>query len=488
MDHAAQAREPRLLPETQTAPVMSEAMQLRILTGCHQGAALSIAPGQALRVGSEEDCDVLLSDCGLGPGASLQLLWEAEHWTVQPVGAEMQASPAPRFALGDLAQLGQVVATVCAQHIPWQTVTQTQAQPQPQPVDQALQETDSPETSVPERAGEDAPAVAAVQQPVARLAVVASRKPSTSVLALACALAVVMLGGVWAVWNHAPASAQAEAVPAVPARAAVSPAAQEKAVKEASLAIALVDPALRMQVTPHRAGGVTVSGWVDTVEQFDRLAEALSSLRPLPRLEVRTAAEVLDALTDVGSAQGLKLQFALMGAGKVQARGLVTTPEQQAQILAQLRARAPQGIDIEGGLRVASQQGPAVQRWLAAQGLTATQADWDGEQLVLAVDVNASQRKQLERLLASDQTPLSGVPFLLQTRTVQATAARQRLSADEAGLPFRIRSVVGGIAPYVVLADGIKLQPGGGRSGWRLTAIAPDHLVFDGPKRLEVSR
>lgn len=452
---------------------MPPVMQLRILSGCHEGASLPIAAGEFLRVGADEDCDVLLSDCGLAAGASLLLSWQQGRWQALPAD-EPGAAQAPGFALGEVALLGEVGATICASQLPWTPWTSS-----------LVAEAATPPAS-------DAPADEAPPPEVAAAPLEAptraAARPRLHPLAAVTALVLVILGAGWALWNHAPASAQADAPSEKPASLQLSPAAQDKAVKSASLAIALADPALRMQVEPNAEGGVTVSGWVDNAEQFDRLAQALSSLRPLPRLAVRTAQEVLDALSDIGTAQGLHLQFALMGAGKVQVKGVVLAPAVQQQVLAQLKERAPQGIEIIDGLRVASLQGPAVLRWLGAQGLTATRADWDGEQLVLAVAVRPTQRTQLERLLASAQTPLSDVPFLLQTSMLKEAAAERRPGIAEAGLPFRIRSVVGGEAPYVVLADGVKLQPGGGHAGWRLAAIAPDHLVFDGPKRLEVSR
>ncbi|MFC7206458.1 hypothetical protein ACFQOZ_06285 [Comamonas endophytica] len=194
-------------------------------------------------------------------------------------------------------------------------------------------------------------------------------------------------------WGRLPPPALAESLNEKPAKAALSPQARDDAVKQASLAIALVDPALRMEVTPNAEGGVTVSGWVDGVEQFDRLAQGLSGLRPLPRLAVHTASEMLDVLQDAASAHGAHLQFTPAGSGKVQATGLVATPAQHQAILAQLRERAPQGIEIVDGLRVASMQAPAVRRWLQAQGLGVTEVEWDGEQLLVQVDVNAAQRR-----------------------------------------------------------------------------------------------
>lgn len=463
------------------APVATVAdMELRILSGCHEGASLALAAGERLLVGSEGDCDVLLSDCGLAADAPLQVSWQDGLWYMCSPQQPAQAGQAAAAGMlpGAVAMLGQVHATVCAAHLEWTPMAEPAV-----PADQALAPLDSPPAAVHEDGADHAAAqraAPAVPPRVRSASALLHLRP----LAAVGVLSLALLGVGWAVWRHAPVPEPADVVSEI----TVSPQAQEKAVKEASLAIALADPALRMEVLAHPQGGVTVSGWVENAEQFDRLAQALSTLRPLPRLAVRTAQEVFDALTDVGSGQGLSLRFAPMGAGKVQVRGVVLTPDMQQQTLAQLRAHAPQGIEIVDGLRVASLQGPDVLRWLGSQGLNATDARWDGEQLVLAVGVNPAQRAQLERLLAAPQTPLSGVPFLLQTHALKEAAAPRRLSLAEAGLPFGVRSVVGGAAPYVVLADGAKLQPGGARGGWRLAAIAPDHLVFDGPKRLEVSR
>ncbi len=489
MDRDAQICELEMPAQMQSAPWM----QLRILSGCHQGASLAIESGQSLSVGCDDGCDVFLSDCGLAAGEWVLVSWQQKRWSAlslaeNEAAVQEGAAEPPSHALGAFVLLGQVWATVCAEHISWQAFVPPSGLA---PLEaQAAEESPAVDLSPP-----DSGAASAVEVEGAKVsaqwspAVAAKpRKLRSTQLVLAGGLAAALLAGGWAVWRHAPAAAQADFSAELPAKPALSREAQEKAVKDASLAIALVDPALRMRVTPNADGGVTVSGWVDDVELLDRLAQGLSGLRPLPRLAVRTAVEVLDAFSDAGAKNGLNLQYSLLGAGKVQVKGVVVTEAMQQLVLAQLRERAPEGIEIVDGLRVAALQGPAVRQWLEAQGVTVRQADWDGEQLALGVDVSAEQRAQLERLLAAAQSPLTDVPFVLQTRTVKESVAGGKLAVNEAGLPFRIRSVVGGVAPYVVLADGVKLQPGGASSGWRLVAVAQDHLVFDGPRRVEVSR
>jgi hypothetical protein len=55
-----------------------------------------------------------------------------------------------------------------------------------------------------------------------------------------------------------------------------------------------------------------------------------------------------------------------------------------------------------------------------------------------------------------------------------------------AQLPFRLKSVVGGDTPYVVLGGGEKLLLQGQSQGWRLVSIDPDSVVFEGQQARKV--
>ena len=172
--------------------------------------------------------------------------------------------------------------------------------------------------------------------------------------------------------------------------------------------------------------------------------------------------------------------------------GLVAALAERDKVLTLVRARVPPGIEIVDGLRVASEQGGAVRAWLHMAGFVGAEVHWDGEQMAIALDIGSQERARLESLLVRPATPLSGIPFVLRAREVtgRAVAATSALPvhASAAPLPFRIRGVVGGVVPYVVLGDGAKLQPGGRRDGWRLVAVESDRLVFDGPRALVVLR
>lgn len=512
--------------------------ELRILSGCHAGARVPI--DGPLRLGAGEDCDVILSDFDLPAGASIVLRAAAGRWSASPDGTAAEpdspdskppdgeqagsAAAAPELPLGKSASIGGIFLTVSAAHAPWQ-------QAAPAPVSAAARPKATPAASLkaaapaePGQTPQDSrlpPATAAAAPAVAsdtasagrpgaaaKTATDATIKAATDTAANANAatqatsarsgagrvallvgllLLALLLGALLILWLAQASAPQPAAATAAPP--AIDSARQQQLLQDIRQALAGVDPALRLQVEPLPDGGARVSGWVADIEQLDRVAEALGRLRPLPTLGLRTAADLLDELGAAANASGAALGFEPLGAGRIRVSGALTTRQEQAQVLAQLRQHLPAGVELVDGLRVAQSHGPAVQDWLRQAGFDGAQAHWDADsaQLVVELPLAPQQRPALERLLASPGALLAGLPFTLQVRE-RAPEAVALQHASAAPLPFRIRGVVGGPAPYVVLGDGAKLQPGGRRSGWRLEQINPDTLVFDGPRRLTLLR
>lgn len=491
--------------------------ELRVLSGCHAGARVPLAA--ALRIGAGDDCDLIVSDMALPPGAQAWLLAAAGHWKVlaQPrqAGAANDATGpdaaddawVPPTAWGGVARLGGVAITVSAPHASWQAVppddaVATASAPAPAAMadgptplqDASVQGAAAPapapgEQLTPSPVDAAAPAVQVQTPAVARAR---NWHPAWVVGAALCVLLLGVFTSLLTGRGPGPAAPSAAALAA--GAASVDAARQQQMLRDIQRAIAVVDPALRLQADVLPDGRARVSGWVAGIEQFDRLAEGLAGIRPTPALAVRTASDLLDDLMAVGSTTGASLRFELLGAGRVKASGPVLTTAERDRVLAQLRERLPAGIEMVDALRVAEQQGPAIQDWLRLAGFGAAAARWDAtsQQMALALDIAPGRRPALESLLAREGTPLSGIAFTLLVReTAQAAASAAGaplVHASVAPLPFRIRGVVGGPAPYVVLADGSKLQPGGQRAGWRLAEIEPDRLVFEGPRRLVVLR
>lgn len=496
---------------------MSDTAELRVLTGCHAGARAALVGGE--RLGPEEDCDLVLSDLALPAGAGAWLGLAVGRWSVrseplEPTAPDAAGNAAPSSAWvgdtawGEVAYLGQVAVTVSAADAPWQDVPtrpgvalRVQASeapvapeptdPAPPPAANAERAAEPPASVVPAGVGAGLAERGGGRNAAAPAMASARSRRWRPVWLMGAALAAVLLSVLWVLLQgQESARVQAsEREAGASAAAEASAQRQQRLLGDIQLAIARVDPGLRLRVEMLPAGGARVSGWVADIAQLDRLADGLADIRPPPALSVRTAAELVDDLVDVGGPEGPALRFELVDHGRVRALGLVAGASERGKVLASARARVPPGIEVVDGLRVASEHGGAVQDWLRTAGFPGAQALWDGEQMVIGLDVARPERARLETLLARSATPLSGIPFVLRTREiVRAPPLVARVHASAAPLPFRIRSVVSGPIPYVVLGDGSKLQPGGRRAGWRLVAVEPDRLVFDGPRALDVLR
>lgn len=514
---------------------MSAQAELRVLTGLHAGARAPVAGGE--RVGAGDGCDLILTDLGLPGDVGAWIQLAVGRWSVRsaPHGAEpaaQEAAPAwvAEQAWGAVAYLGQVAITVSEADAPWQAASPNRA-----PRDAVTPAQHAAKSTAPRTAGADATAspvgagaagLSARAQEAQRAiapppgvggqgqaqAVVTAgeaegagsgaapvRPPSPQVrarwlpaLVIGAALAALLLSVFWSLLKGQ--GAQRAAAEAVPSETrAVEAERQQRLLREIQLAVARVDPGLRLRVETLPAGGARVSGWVADIAQLDRLAEGLAGIRPPPALSVRTASDLMDDLVDAGGPEAQALRFELLGEGRVRAHGLVLSPGERDKVLALVRARVPQGIEIVDGLRVAAAQGSAVQEWLRTAGFAGAEARWDGNQMVIGLDIGGQERNRLESLLARAATPLAGIPFVLRAREVARAPAVVSVPAapahaSAAPLPFSIRSVVGGEVPYIVLGDGSKLQPGGRRAGWRLVAVESDRIVFDGPRPLVVRR
>ncbi|MFI8619105.1 hypothetical protein ACIGHN_26725 [Acidovorax sp. NPDC077693] len=517
---------------------MSAAAELRILTGRHAGARAPLAGGE--RMGADDGCDLILTDLDLPSDMGAWVQIAMGRWWVRSSPPEAQAladappaDPASSWVSeqpwGAVAYLGQVAITVSAADAAWQAVphghveaagaaatadktaagttltaasagSPTQASRTGDPVLAVIPQNDAADPQHGHNPASE-PGERAVDATVRTGAGVAAgsapakaRRRWQPALIIGLALAALLLSVFWSLLKGQGAQRAAEGAQASEANAAAAGAErQQRLLRDIQLAIARVDPGLRLRIEALPTGGARVSGWVADIAQLDRLAEGLAGIRPAPALAVRTASDLMDDLVEAGGPDAQALRFELLGEGRVRAHGLVMAPAERDRVLALVRARVPPGIEIVDGLRVASAQGGTVQEWLRTAGFAGAEARWDGEQMVIGLDIGGQERARLESLLARAATPLSGIPFVLRTREVgraPAVAAVPAVPAhaSKAPLPFSIRSVVGGAVPYIVLGDGSKLQPGGRRAGWRLVAVESDRIVFDGPRSLVVLR
>ncbi|MBJ7265311.1 MAG: type III secretion system inner membrane ring subunit SctD, partial [Burkholderiaceae bacterium] len=166
------------------------------------------------------------------------------------------------------------------------------------------------------------------------------------------------------------------------------------------------------------------------------------------------------------------------GAGRLTVLGIAASPEERSAALDALRSQLPGMTVVGNDILLAPTVADTLSNALTDAGLGGIALTWRDNKLEAgAGGLDDIQLAELETVLAQFNSRHFGVATL-------ATASRQY--ADT--VPFRIRSVVGGPAPFIVLEDGSKLLVGGTYKRYRLTAIEDKRLLFDGPRSAIVLR
>lgn len=94
--------------------------------------------------------------------------------------------------------------------------------------------------------------------------------------------------------------------------------------------------------------------------------------------------------------------------------------------------------------------------------------------------VGESSPDEIERLTRIVARASRNDPALSEVRVAITTRERA------AELPFKVEQVAGGASPFVVLDDGVTLEPGQQHEGVTLVAIQGHRIVFQGSRRFEV--
>jgi type III secretion protein D len=236
----------------------------------------------------------------------------------------------------------------------------------------------------------------------------------------------------------------------------------------------------RLQVALGQDGVVRVSGWVRNAAERDSVAAALAQVWPMPAMRISSEQEAVSTANDVLRNFDIKYEPRYDGNGRLTVRGIADTAQNRAAALDAVRAQLPgmavMGNDIQLAPAVADDLATA----LADAGLGGIALAWRDRQLQAgASGLDDSQLTELEAVLAHFNATHLGVATIAPT-------SGQRQYADT--VPFGIRSVVGGPAPFIVLDNGSKLLVGGTYKRYRLTAIEDKRLIFDGPRPAIVLR
>lgn len=465
-----------------TAPATSEPLELRILSGMHRNARCA-ARHEAL-VGADPDCDIVLTDAGL-PARAARLMLGRDGWDLIPDPRDQQdptdaGSPATPY--NQPLPLGPVWITVAHPSDPWQAppvpdeVEGEAGEPAAPPADAAPVSSEPADTPGPADSSSPRTALAATNTSAAAAPRPAAPMPhprspawgiriglAALVLAIATALLMVAL------------SPRAASNPAPRADARL---AAEQSISQITAALDRLGLASRLHVAMTPNGMAQVSGWVRNEEERNRLAAALVQIWPMPAMRISNEAEVLSTARNALKGFGVTYEARYEGDGRLAVAGVADDGEIRAMAVEAVRAQLP-GMTIMGNeVLLAPDVMQALGRDLTAAGLGAMTLVWRRHQLqVDSSPMDAGQMATAQNVLDRFNRTHFGVATLAQPDKPYADT-----------VPFRIRSVVGGETPFIVLDNGTKLLVGGTHQHYRLTKIDDRRLVFEGPRPAIVLR
>lgn len=426
-------------------------LELRILTGLHQGARAPAA--SAMRIGSDADCDIVLSDPGMPAEAGhirvVDLSWHFDAEPTDTTDAGETAPPAQHtLAPGMPLRVGPVWISVAPVDDPW---------PDPATVE-ASAEAASKRAATARAQAEERTSMARRARPYKRAAA----------CAMAGGIVLALVLGTRMFWTNATANA----TPASPYRMEL-----ERAARQAAAALDALTLASDAQVQQKDDDPVTVTGWVRNDVEYEQLAQALSRIQPRPAIKVEIATVQIRAAQNVLKDFLVRFNVQYLGSGRLTIQGIAATAQRRSAAVQTLEAKLA-GVTVEThGIVLLADVTNRLKRAMNAVLLPTVPVKWSDD--ALDIDTGRLDNQQLQVL-----HPLVAQFNRDNFNSVHPVPQPPPAPPPEASIPFRITSVVGGPHPWLLLACGTKLMVGGTYDNYRLESIARDKIVFRGPDAL----
>lgn len=455
---------------------MSEALELRVLSGLHRDARCLVEDGSVL--GADPACDIVLADDGMGPRAA-RVRIGAGGWdlAVDDGQAGAQADAPPGTPFNRPVPLGPVWITVARRGDPWANVPDAAndavapaAEPAAGLAAAAVSATDATPSSSAAPNDEDRQLEQRLPLPPTQ-----GRRRKRDSWPMVLGLAAVVLTILVAIGLALMPTSTATRAPQVDPRLAAA----EKSVGQISAVFDRMGLASRLHVSMSRDGTVTVSGWVRNAAEQDAVASALSQIWPMPAMRVSNEDEVVRTARGALRAFNVRYEPRYEGDGRLNIAGIASSARERASALDALRAQLPGMTVLGNDIALTQQLSDTLSSQLVDAGLSGVTLAWKPDHLEIAPGaLDDDQQSRLQELVDDFNKHYLGV-----ARLAAASAAP---AADS--VPFVIRSVVGGPQPFVVLEDGSKLLVGGVYRKYRLISVENTRIIFEGPRSAIVTR
>ncbi|WP_179283412.1 type III secretion system inner membrane ring subunit SctD [Bordetella genomosp. 9] len=455
-------------------------LELRVLTGLHQGAKCQAHDGAL--IGSDGRCDIVLCDEGI-PREAARLSLGPAAWGMRPPSdprgpedaVESGDTPYPASDRSDTTfgmplALGPVLLTVAHPSTPWPAPGQLIAVPHAvqNPAPESNAETD---TAPGAEVLVGAPLEPATQA-YAALGVPTYRRPRAAGLRWAVGgLLVLLVFGSVASFPPSKAPSNAQARTGRPL--------EPETLRRAQALLAERGYAPRVQARANEYQEVVITGWVQDETEHDSLATALSTIWPLPAMRVATETQIAERLRTLMLDMDISAGIGRLPAGDLEIRGVAGTDQVRQEAYRRWRDDGEaSAFPITISLSLATEAAGAFREAVAMAGLPAMASTWKDKALHIKPGVlDVSQRERL-----------NAIQDALNPRYMGAIRIDSDPGQADASFPFRVRTVVGGGQPWVVLEDGTRIAVGGTHGAYRLTSIDDGSVVFDGPSPTIITR
>lgn len=444
---------------------MSEALELRVLSGLHRDARCQVADGAVL--GADPACDIVLADDGVGPRAARVRIGEG-GWDLALDDAA--PNPQPGTPFNRPVPLGPVWITVARRGDPWTNA--------PDAANDALARAAVEPAAAPEATPAVAPAPSDEDRQLERrlpLPPAQGRRRKRDSWPMALGLGAVVLTIVVAIVLTLMPQSTVSRAPQVDPRLVAA----EKSVGQISAVFERMGLTSRLHVSMARDGVVTVSGWVRNAAEQDAVASALSQIWPMPAMRISNEDEVVRTARAALRAFNVRYEPRYEGDGRLNVVGIASSARERASALDALRAQLPGMTVLGNAIALTQQLSDTLSSQLVDAGLSGVTLAWKPDHLEIAAGaLDDDQQARLQDVLNEFNQNHLGVARLAATSASPA--------ADS--VPFVIRSVVGGPQPFIVLEDGSKLLVGGVYRKYRLVSVENTRIIFEGPRAAIVTR
>jgi type III secretion system YscD/HrpQ family protein len=444
-------------------PAPAEAAPSRFLLKCLSGPNLgaeAVLPDGAFAIGSSDECDVVLSDRAV---AAIHLraraaddgitLLELPGIVLDEAGKTLtQGAVVPLLGL---LLLGTTYVQIGQRDQPWPSVRAPQGLPASaaaSPERPPAAEPDAP-TAAPAPAAAAAPAPAAV----APLPLSAPQRGWRLPAAIAAGLLLLLLlvaGGAQLLGSGAEEEVAADPQPTLQQRAAALIADQGLDAGVAALAA--------------QDGRVTIAGYVRTAQQRRQLMQAVRAAGLPVGIEVWAEDALAATARDDLGAAGFDLAVVPLGLGRFRLEGYVGTDDGLQRAIDGLRQDVAGIQELDNRVLTPSAAADALRQLLAQQGLADRLAVKAGPAgLAVAGSLTDPEIERWRAVAAAFAAAFGKSP------RIEAVIAAKPVAAD---LP--LRSIVVGPVSFITLADGRRYRVGDTVSGYRVDAIAVDHVAL----------